>query len=75
MRSPNVKFMEKIDPHKNKSRVKGLHETLTARSRNHMRDVDQHDQVQVSKMNGMEAMARKNLLNEKGKLRRKLDDL
>jgi len=73
--APHVKMMEPINRATGKSKMKNQQEILLARSRNHARDVDASDQMRVSIENGMGDVAAKNLLNEKGEKRKKIDDM
>lgn len=73
--APNQKFMETCNEATGKSKIKGLQKTLIARARNHSREVDAADQMTISQMNGLGVEGSKNLLNERGEKRRKIDDL
>lgn len=73
--APNQKFMVSADKATGKSKLKDATAALTARARNHSRDHDLDDNIQLNRMNGLEAQVKRNLLNEKGQKRRKIDDI
>ena len=75
LESPNFAFMETIDPINKKARMKNQHKILKARARNHSRDVDADDTIGINLANGLGAQVKRNLLNENGQRRRKIDDL
>ena len=73
--APNHKFMTPSDPNTGKSKLKDSQKMLTARARNHSRDVDLDDTIQINKANGLDGQVARNLLNSKGERRRKIDDV
>ncbi len=73
--APNQKFMITSNPDKRTSKLKDATKVLTSRARNHSRDVDLDDTIQINKANGLDAQVRNNLLNEKGERRKKIDDV
>jgi len=66
-----TKFMEKTDIANNKSVIKNQKSMLRERARNHARDVDGDDLIQINKANSVAVS--QNFLNEKGEKRRKID--
>lgn len=73
--APNQKFMVSSDPEKGKSKLKDQDKILRARARNHSRDHDIDDNIQLNTANGLTSAVKANLLNSKGEKRRKIDDL
>lgn len=73
--APNQKFMVAANPEKRTSKIKDSTKTLTARARNHSRDVDIDETIQINRANGLDAQVKRNLLNSKGERRRKVDDI
>ncbi|SRR6266481_5037131 len=73
--APNQKFTVVSNPEKRTSKLKNSTKILTARARNHSRDVDIDDTIQINKANGLELQVKQNLLNSKGEKRRKVDDI
>ena len=73
--APNQKFMVAANPEKGSSKLKDSQKILTERARNHSREVELDDNVQVNRANGLSAKVDLNLLNEKRERRRKVDDL
>jgi hypothetical protein len=73
--APNQKFMVSANKATGQSKLKDATKILTERARNHSRDHDLDDNVQLNKMNGLDAQVKANLLNEKGERRRKIDDI
>lgn len=73
--APNQKFMISSNPEKRTSKMKDATKVLTARARNHSRDVDIDDTIQLNLANGLKTQVHKNLLNKEGKRRRKIDDI
>lgn len=73
--APNQKFMVASNPDKHTSKLKDATKILTARARNHSRDADLDDTIQINKANGLDVQVKNNLLNEKGERRRKIDDV
>lgn len=72
---PHQKFMVKANPGAGTSKLKDQQSILTARARNHARDVDADETIQTNLANGLKTSVATNLLNEKGEKRRKIDDL
>lgn len=73
--APNQKFMVSANKATGTSKMKDSKKVLTERARNHSRDVELDDNIQVNNANGLEAKVKMNLLNEKGERRRKIDDI
>lgn len=73
--APNQKFMICADPNEGKSKIKDSQKSLTARARNHSRDVLGDDTIQTNLDAGGKGSVAMNLLNEKGQRRRKIDDI
>lgn len=73
--APNQKFMVSANKATGTSKIKDLEKTLRARARNHSRDVDLDNNIQLNKANGLDAQVNANLLNSKGERRRKIDDI
>lgn len=73
--APNQKYMITSDGFLGKSKLKDSEGILRARARNHSRDVLGDDTISANlEMGSTESVAR-NLLNEKGERRRKIDDV
>lgn len=70
--APSVTALETVDPAKNTKRMKNQQKILKERARNHSRDNDLHDMIQVSKG---EKLTAANFLNKSGKKRTKFDDI
>lgn len=76
LQAPQIaKFTESVNSHKGKHRVKGLTQDLTARSRNHSRDIGLDHSIHITRVNGMGVEGDKQFLNSKGERRTKLDDI
>lgn len=73
--APNQKFMITANAAEGKSKLKDADKILKARARNHSRDVLGDETIQINTTNGLKGAVAKNLLNEKGQRRRKIDDL
>lgn len=73
--APNQKFMVASNPEKHTSKLKDGQKILTARARNHSRDVDIDDTIAINRANGLDAQVKRNLLNSKKERRRKIDDI
>ncbi len=73
--APNQKFMISADPFLGKSKIKDSEGVLRARARNHSRDVLGDDTIQTNLDMGSKESVSKNLLNNKGEKRRKIDDI
>ena len=73
--APNQKFMVSANKATGTSKLKDATKVLTERSRNHSRDHDIDNNIQLNKMNGLDAQVATNLLNSKGEKRRKIDDI
>lgn len=73
--APNQKFMITADAFEGKSKLKDSDKILRARARNHSRDVLGDETIQTNLNNGLKESVTKNLLNEKGQRRRKIDDI
>lgn len=72
---PSQKFMVTANAATGTSKLKDQDKILKERSRNHARNVDIDDTIQINKANGLDASVAANLLNEKGQRRTKLDDI
>lgn len=75
MTAPNQKFMITSNPEKHTSKLKDAERILKARARNHSRDVDLDVTIQKNLDNGLNEQVARNLLNNKGQKRRKIDDI
>lgn len=73
--APNQKFMVAANPHTGTSKIKDSEKTLKARARNHSRDVLGDENIQINSDMGSKESVSRNLLNEKGERRRKIDDI
>lgn len=73
--APNQKFMVTADANEGKSKLKDSQKVLTARARNHSRDVLGDETIQTNLDAGGKGSVAMNLLNEKGQRRRKIDDI
>jgi hypothetical protein len=73
--APNQKFMVTANARTGKSKLKDATKILTERARNHSRDHDLDNNVQLNRLNGLDGQVQRNLLNEKGERRRKIDDI
>lgn len=73
--APNQKFMVSANKATGTSKLKDSDKVLRERSRNHSRDVDIDNNIQINKANGLDASVATNLLNSKGERRRKIDDI
>lgn len=74
LEAPHAKMMEPAGK-TGRSKVKGLKEILTKRSREYARDFDAAEQITISQLNGLGDTAIKNLGNSQGLRRKKIDDL
>lgn len=73
--APNQKFMITANAATGSSKLKDSDKQLRTRARNHSRDVDLDNNIQLNKANGLDASVQANLLNSKGERRRKIDDI
>lgn len=73
--APNQKLMESANAERGVSRIKGQNQMLKERARNYSRDREIDDNIQINRLNGLDAQVNKNLLNSKGEKRRKIDDI
>lgn len=73
--APNQKFMVSSNSFEGKSKLKDSEKILKARARNHSRDVLGDETIQTNLNNGLKESVTRNLLNEKGQRRRKIDDI
>jgi len=71
--APNSKFMEKTESSSGKSKLKDSEKVFRERARNHERDTNIDETIQINKDNKIGLS--NNLLNEKGLRRRKIDDI
>jgi len=69
---PNALFLETINPATNKKITKDFQKIITARARNHARDIIGDELIQINRTNGI---IKKTLLNKRGERRIKLDDI
>lgn len=70
--TPNTKFMEKQDPHKNKSVMVGQEKILRARAREYSRDKELDDLIQ---RNEHKVSTENRWLTRDGVKRKKIDDI
>ena len=75
IQAPNQKFMINANPERGVSQVKDQNKMLKERARNFSRNVDLDDNIQINRLNGLDAQVNKNLLNSKGERRKKIDDI
>lgn len=75
LQAPNQKFMVNSNPERGVSKIKDQEKMLKERARNYSRNVDIDDNIQINKLNGLDAQVNRNLLNSKGLRRTKLDDI
>ncbi len=73
--APNQKFMVSANAATGQSKLKDATKVLTERARNHSRDHDGDNNIQLNLANGLKDQVRNNLLNSKGEKRRKIDDI
>lgn len=73
--APNQKFMVTANADAGTSKLKDSEKELTARARNHSRDVNGDDNIQINLNAGSKESVAANLLNDKGERRRKIDDI
>lgn len=73
--APNQKFMISADSSRGTSKLKDAEKILKARARNHSRDVLGDETIQTNINMGSKDSVSKNLLNDKGERRRKIDDV
>ena len=73
--APNQKFMVTANAATGTSKIKDSDKILKARARNHSRDVLGDETIQTNTDNGLKESVARNLLNEKGQRRRKIDDI
>lgn len=73
--APNQKFMVTANKATGQSKLKNSTAILTERARNHSRDHDIDDNIQLNLANGLKESVNINLLNSKGQKRRKIDDI
>jgi hypothetical protein len=71
--APNQKFMVCANAATGQSKLKDHTKVLTARARNHSRDHDIDNNIQLNTANGVNVAP--TLLNEKGERRKKIDDI
>lgn len=73
--APNQKFMVTANAAEGTSKLKDSTKILTERARNHSRDVLGDETIQTNLDAGSKESVARNLLNEKGQRRRKIDDI
>lgn len=73
--APNQKFMVAANAATGTSKIKDSEKVLKARARNHSRDVLADETIQKNLDMGSKESVARNLLNEKGERRRKIDDI
>lgn len=69
--SPSTKLLETIDPYTGKTRLKDQMKILKERARNHSRDIELHDLVQMNRDNKLTGTQ---FLRKDGTTRKKVDD-
>ena len=72
LKAPHTLFLETINPATNKKKPRGFDKMIKARARNHARDIEGDELIQLNKMNGI---TKRTLLNKDGARRRKIDDI
>lgn len=70
--APQAKMLETVDPETGKTRLKDQMKILKERSRNHARDREADELIQLNRANGIE---RSGFIRKDGKKRTKLDDI
>lgn len=73
--APNQKFMITSNAAEGTSKLKDSQKQLIARARNHSRDVLGDETIQTNIQGGLKESVARNLLNEKGERRKKIDDI
>lgn len=73
MNCPSTKLVEIADKATGRRKLKDMDKVLKERSRNHSREVELDDNIQINSDNKFQVS--RNLLNEKGERRRKIDDI
>ena len=73
--APHSKFMVCANELTGKSKLKDADAILKERARNHSRDINGDENIQFNRNNGLQENVARNLLNEKGEKRRKIDDI
>lgn len=73
--APNQKFMVTANAAEGTSKLKDSQRVLLERSRNHSRDVLADETIQTNLDMGSKESVARNLLNNKGERRRKIDDI
>lgn len=73
LKSPGSKMMECANKATGKSKLKDMKKILTERARNHTRDVELDDVIELNRHNKFGT--KQNLLNRVGQKRKKIDDL
>jgi len=73
--APNQKFMVSANKATGKSKLKDATKVLTERARNHSREHDLDEVIQLNRANGLKAQVKQSFLNEKGERRKKVDDI
>lgn len=73
IQAPGGKFMVKANKSTNRSKLKDMDKIMKERARNHSRDTDLDENIQINKDNKLGVS--QNFLNEKGERRRKIDDI
>lgn len=69
--SPTTKMMETTDPYTKKTRLKDQTRILKERARNHSRDVEIDEMIQLNRNNHLTGI---HFLNKSGERRKKVDD-
>lgn len=75
IQAPNQKFMVTANAALGTSKLKDSDKELKARARNHSRDVLGDDTIQTNLNMGSKESVARNLLNDKGERRKKIDDI
>lgn len=73
--APNQKFMVTANAAEGTSKLKDSQKVLTERARNHSRDILGDETIQTNLNAGSNESVARNLLNNKGERRRKIDDI
>lgn len=72
LKAPNSKYMVTANASTGRSKLKDQEKVLTERARNHARENDLDDTIQLNKDNQFQVSTQ--LLNKKGQRRTKIDD-
>lgn len=75
LKAPQTKLTVLANEGTGRTKLKDMDKVLRERARNHARDVDANETIQINLANGLQDSVNRNLLNAKGERRTKLDDI